>query len=409
MTIRSHCDVAVIGAGPAGSVVAAILARKGYRVTVLEKAIFPRFSIGESLLPQCMAFIEEAGLIDHVAAGGFQIKEGAAFCHKGEYSSFDFSEKFTPGWHSTYQVQRARFDAILADGAAETGAEIHYGHEIRSVDFDDDGVSLAYRSLDGDEGRLQARFCLDGSGFGQTLSAFLGLNVPTDSPIRRSFFTHVIDHIDNTQFERNKVLIIIHDRLPTVWLWLIPFADGTSSIGVVGDESVLGGSEDHRSVLTSMISGSERLSRLLGNAEFHRPVQTIAGYASRTKTVHGMHFALLGNAGGFIDPVFSSGVTIALKSASLAAAALDKSFRGIVVDWDSEFAEPLRIGVDTFRQFVNAWYDGRLRRIVFTAKRNPQIQRMICSILAGYAWDEANPFVAQSSRGLDALAALCAP
>lgn len=407
MSVQKTCDVAVIGAGPAGAVAAALLVRKGYDVVVLEKQIFPRFSIGESLLPQCMEFIEEAGLIDWVKNGDFQVKEGAAFCYKDEYCGFDFSRKFTTGWNSTYQVQRARFDHLLAQGAAAAGATIHYGFETVGIEFDETGVTLVYRDPEGTEGRLRARFCLDGSGFGQTLSALLNLSVPTGAPPRRAVFTHVIDHIDPAEFERKKVLITIHDHLPALWLWLIPFGDGTASLGVVGDDAVVMGNGDHGAVLKEMVAGSKRLSRILRNAEFHRPFQTIAGYAFRTETVYGNRFALLGNASGFIDPMFSSGVTIALKSSSLAAAAVDNMFLGLPVDWESEFAKPLEIGVETFRNFVNAWYDGRLQRIVFMARRDPSIEKMICSVLAGYAWDETNPFVAQPGRGLDALAALC--
>jgi flavin-dependent dehydrogenase len=123
----------------------------------------------------------------------------------------------------------------------------------------------------------------------------------------------------------------------------------------------------------------------------------------------GPGFALLGNAAEFLDPVFSSGITIAMKSASLAAQVLDRQLKGEAVDWQREFADELRKGVDVFRLYVYAWYDGRFQDIMFSSNRAPGIRRMICSILAGYAWDDSNPFVADAERRLDMLAQLCRP
>jgi flavin-dependent dehydrogenase len=124
--------------------------------------------------------------------------------------------------------------------------------------------------------------------------------------------------------------------------------------------------------------------------------------------MHGPGFALLGNAAEFLDPVFSSGVTIAMRSASMATKVLDRQLRGETVDWSSEFEEPLRRGVDTFRAYVRAWYDGRFQDIMFAKTQPPEIRRMICAILAGYAWDVENPFVAEPERRLDMVAQLCA-
>ncbi len=108
----------------------------------------------------------------------------------------------------------------------------------------------------------------------------------------------------------------------------------------------------------------------------------------------GPGFALLGNAGEFLDPVFSSGVTIAVKSASLAVAALDRRAAGEAVDWEADYAQPLRAGVDCFRAFVESWYAGSFQKIIFHERQTPAVRRMICAILAGYAWDTENPYVA---------------
>lgn len=407
MSIAQRCDVAIIGAGPAGAVAAALLAGKGYDVVILERQVFPRFSIGESLLPQCMIFLEEAGLLNAVAAAEFQPKNGAAFDRGESHAIFDFSDKFTAGWSETFEVQRARFDAILADQAEARGVAVHYDCEITAVGMDDDHLTLSYRGPDG-EATLQSRFCLDASGYGQILAKSQDLIRPADWPTRESIFTHVIDNMDAETFDRNKILITVHPEQHDVWFWLIPFSDGSSSLGTVAAETVLARfGQDNETALRDVVGETRRLASLMTGAEFHKPCQRFSGYASNVARLHGDKFALIGNAGGFLDPVFSSGVTIALKSASLAAGALDRQFQGQKVDWTEAFETPLKRGVETFREFVSAWYDGRLQDIIFSTNHNHKIRQMVCSILAGYAWDEENPYVSQTERRLTTLATLC--
>lgn len=128
-------DVVITGAGPSGSVAAALLRQKGHRVMVLEREAFPRFSIGESLLPQSMVYLEEAGLLADVEQAGFQHKNGASFCWRGALTDFDFRDRWGEGWSTTYQVERARFDDVLARGAARAGAEVRFRHEVTALDL----------------------------------------------------------------------------------------------------------------------------------------------------------------------------------------------------------------------------------------------------------------------------------
>jgi flavin-dependent dehydrogenase len=402
------CDVAVIGAGPAGAVASALLVQKGHRVVVLEREHFPRFSIGESLLPQSMEFLEEAGMIDAVQQAGFQIKDGAAFEAGGRFFAFEFADKVSPGWSTTYQVKRAQFDKVLADEAARFGAKIYYGQTITAFDETPDGVALSYAGAAGG-GRLKTQFCLDGSGFGRVLPRLLDLDRPSEWPVRQALFTHVTDHIDPAGFDRNKILITVHPIHRDVWFWLIPFSDGTCSLGVVGEVGVVQGAPgiDDAAKLRHWVFSVPNLGRLLARAEWNVPVRQLAGYAAKVSSLHGKRFALLGNAGEFLDPIFSSGVTIALKSSSLAARCLDRQLHGEEVDWQAEFAEPLTKGIDTFRHFVRAWYDGQLQDIIFSAdKAEPRVRQMVCAILAGYAWDADNPLVARTAPRLAALAEL---
>lgn len=406
---RERRQVVVVGAGPSGAIASALLRRRGRDVLVLERQQFPRFSIGESLLAHCLDFVAEAGMISAVEQGGFQYKNGAAFACGSRYSDYDFGEAFTPGRVSTYQVQRGSFDKLLADEAQRQGVDIRYQVEIVAAEAGRSGSMLTARLADGTLTSIEADFVLDASGFGRTLPRLLDLERPSNFPIRSSVFTHVADHIPAGRFDRNKIRVTIHPRHQDVWFWLIPFPNGRCSLGVVARKELLAtypGTPDVR--LRALVAEEPGLASLLAEAEWDTVVREISGYAANVTSMHGPGFALLGNAAEFLDPVFSSGVTIAMRSASMAVDVLDRQLAGETVDWTHEFERPLRRGVDCFREYVEAWYDGRFQRILFHEGQTPEIRAMICSVLAGYAWDEKNPFVAQPRRRLDKLAEWCA-
>jgi flavin-dependent dehydrogenase len=401
-------DVIVIGAGPSGAIASALLVQKGYSVLVIEREEFPRFSIGESLLPQCMAFVEEAGMLAAVQAGDFQFKNGAAFQHDGKYTDFNFTEKFSPGPGTTFQVQRGRFDKILADEAARFGADIRYRHEITAVDVSGERPQVTYRTPEGEIHKASAKFLLDASGFGRTLPRLLDLEYPSDFPVRQACFTHVRDNITDKNFDRNKILVSIHPTRRDVWYWTIPFANGTCSLGVVAKQEFFTPyTENLEERLMAIVREEPRLAKLLERAEIIQPARQITGYSANVKSLQGNNFALLGNAGEFLDPVFSSGVTIAMKSASMAAGLLDRQMKGETINWETEYAIPLKKGVDAFRTFVTAWYDQRFQDIIFHHTQLDNVKAMICSILAGYAWDENNPYVKESERRVNVLAEIC--
>ncbi len=401
-------NVIIIGAGPAGCVAAALLQKKGHQVTIIERDRFPRFSIGESLLPQCMDYIEQAGMLEAVKAAGFQIKTGAVFIEEDKQSEFCFSDKFSPGFDSTFQVQRDQFDLLLANEAQRMGTEIRWNQEVIAASFLDEGPVLTIKQSNEESYQVEADFVLDASGFGRVLPRLLNLEKPSDFPYRQSLFTHVEDHIDCKFYDRNKIRIIVHPQQRDVWYWLIPFSNGRCSIGVVGEPEFFEGlGNNHENVFRQLIQQEPSLAALLKNASYDTPVNNIKGYSANVTSLYGNGYALLGNAGEFIDPVFSSGVTIAMKSASLAAEILDKQLQQQKVDWQKEFVEPLQIGVETFRTFVSAWYQGGLQDVVFYDQQLPTIKQMICSILAGYVWDLNNPYVKNSRARLNTLTEIC--
>ena len=406
----TRTDIVIIGAGPAGSVAAALLAAKGHRVEMIERAHFPRFSIGESLLAQSIEYLDQAGLLDDVVAHGFQFKDGAAFHLDGETTSIYFPDKSAPGPSTTFQVMRADFDDILAKGAVKKGAKLNFGQEVIAFESDKNGAAVTVRDEAGETRRIEARFALDASGFGRTLSKLCDLETPSDFPVRRAVYGQVVDHISEPGFDRNKILVSIHPENREIWYWLIPLKDGISSIGVVGpQEAIAGAGATEHERLWNLIGQVPYKARVLKDAEVFRPAATIIGYACNVKSLVGPNFALLGNAAEFLDPVFSSGVTIAFKSASLAANLIDRQFKGETVDWQKEFAEELYVGIDTFRACVDAWYTGALQRIIFNRpKTMNDVTRQLTSVLAGYAWDRKNMFVRQPRRAMHTEDEWCA-
>ena len=250
---------------------------------------------------------------------------------------------------------------------------------------------------------------IDASGFGRTLPRLLNLERASDFPVRAALFTHIEDHVEAGAFDRQKIRVSIHPREREVWYWLIPFSNGRSSLGVVASREFhqrYQGSTSER--LWQIVGEEPSLAKLLSQARPVAQVGEIVGYAANVTRLHGDGFVLLGNAAEFLDPVFSSGVTIAMQSASLAAHAIDRQLQGETVDWSAAFDKPLKYGVETFRAFVNSWYDGTLQDVIFYPRQEEQIRRHICSVLAGYAWDRANPYTgAHAQRRLGALARLC--
>lgn len=404
-------DIAVIGAGPGGSMAATLLRQRGWQVTLLERSRFPRFSIGESLLPQCMEWLELAGMMDAMKAAGFQHKRGAAFAQDTRYGEIDYAERFTPGWSWTWEVQRAKFDQIMADEAVRNGVDLRFEQTVDAIDFDEAGAPrLRVSEANGDSYELSARFVCDGSGFGRVLPRLLGLDKPTSHPPRAAMFTHVEDRIDAPDYDRDKILLATHPQREDVWYWLIPFSNGRASLGVTGNPEIVDTKcTDPAALLRLLIEQEPRMRRLLANAVFDDQVRTVNSYSVSVSRMHGPGYALLGNAGEFIDPVFSSGVTLAMKSAVLAADLIDRQLRGEPADWDVEFETPLRAGCDVFRIFVEAWYDGSLRNVFFQPNPTVEIRSMMSSILAGYVWDQNNPYVSKPQRRLRALCHSCAP
>ncbi len=384
------------------------------RLYRLERSVFPRFSIGESLLPACMETLKKANMLDAVNDAGFQFKNGAAFRRNDAFTYFDFTDKHSLGEGTTFQVQRGPFDQLLADEAIKQGVEIRFQNTVTAVDIEADKLLLSVTDESGEGYQIEAEFIFDASGYGRVLPRLLDLELPSDFPARKAVFTHVVDNIDDStaqaiSYDRNKITIYVHPDNSDTWYWLIPFSNGVCSFCVVAaPEFFEAYPQDSIAALEQLISEEPHLRQLFVNATLPNSGGVIDGYSVDVKHLATSKYALLGNAGEFLDPVFSSGVTIAMKSAELAVdALLPQLINGETVDWDKACSEPLMIGVDTFRAYVEGWYDGRLQSVIFTEHPNQAVKQKISAILAGYAWDTSNPFVEKPQARLTTLAELC--
>jgi flavin-dependent dehydrogenase len=398
-------DVLVIGAGPAGAIAAALLHREKFRVLVVEKQTFPRFVIGESMLPISMNLLEDAGLLDAVQRQQFMRKNGAVILRGNETCNFDFSTQFTAGYDYTFQVPRGDFDKTLADTVAARGVDVRYRHGVKAVNFNATHAMAVVEDPGGGTLEVTARFILDCSGYGRVLPRLLKLDVPSTFPPREALFTHVTGDLRPPGREEGKIWICMHPD--GAWIWIIPFSNGKTSVGAVAApeffQKFSGDPETHlRAILMSDPNAAKRLAKI----QFAMPTQRINSFSCSVNQLFGDKFALAGNATEFLDPVFSSGVALALASAQRAAQVLIRQWRGEPVDWQVDYADYVMQGINTFRAYVAAWYDGKLPQIFFAAQRNPDIMRQVCSVLAGYVWDKSNPYVAQAKRKLAVLAKL---
>jgi flavin-dependent dehydrogenase len=396
-------DVLVIGAGPAGTIAAAIVKKAGFNVTVVEKMKFPRFVIGESLLPRCMEALEEAGFLEAVKAKGFQEKYGAKFVKNGKTADYFFADQFTQGWNWTWQVPRGEFDKTLADTAESMGIPIHYETTVTGITFNGSQSVTTVVDKDGNSSQIEARFIIDGSGYGRVIPKLFNLDKPSNLPTRKALFAHTVDTKRSMDDEPNRITIVVHK--PGIWVWIIPFSNGVTSLGFVGDRSFFDGYEGtDEEKLRAMIANEPWIAERMKDTEFVFGTKTLEGWSSTCEKFYGDGFVLTGNVTEFLDPVFSSGVTLASVSSQLSAHLVIRTLNGETVDWQTEYQNIMMQGVNTFRSYVNAWYEGTLDTIFFAKAPRQDIKNKICSVLAGYVWDIKNPYVREHDIALQRLA-----
>lgn len=402
---KEDVDVLVIGAGPSGCVSSAYLNNQGVKVKVVEKTKFPRPVVGESLIPKVMDNLDAVGFIPAIQKVGFEKKSCSRFLRDGVDCTFHFDQKFGEGWDWTWQVPRADFDLVIANEAKRQGVEIEFQAEVTGIQFDGSNSTTTIRDVDGNEKQINAKFVIDSSGYGRVLPNLLGLDAPSNLTGNSSIFVHCKDTNRPEGVEGTQITFEVIEQ--EIWFWVIPFSNGVTSIGVVGKTELIEGlsaSGDAEEAMRNTIKRSQQFKERFINDEFvFNPVKKI-NYACTVSKMYGDGFALTGNSSGFLDPVFSSGVALATTSGLLAAKLVTRQFNGEQVDWENEFANYMKKGYEVFSTYVKEWYNGNLQELFFHQPANEEVKYKICAVLAGYAWNDENPFVKKHERIISNLA-----
>jgi flavin-dependent dehydrogenase len=374
-------DVAIIGGGPAGSTAATLLARAGRRVIVLERDKFPRFHIGESLLPFSMKAFTRMGLHEKFSRAGFMKKFGGEFFSacRDEGIKFYFEDAYRSQTDHSYQVTRADFDRLLLDHAAENGAQVREEILVERVEFSNDGATLGWRdarpgsnsnraSGQSDFGEIQARYVIDASGRNSVLGNTFKIKKTYDHLQKLSIFAHY-DGMWRAEGRDGTLTGLVRgiDR----WFWIIPLTAARTSIGVVLDNEIFRQSKmSPEDFLEQALAEQPVMSKRMTSARRVSEVHVAADFSYRSTRFYGDRWLLAGDAAGFIDPIFSSGVFLAVFSgedcADILNATLDdprkarRLFRA--------YERRLNRAMDVYLRFVDAWYTKEFIE-VFSAPR----------------------------------------
>jgi geranylgeranyl reductase family protein len=374
-------DVAIIGGGPAGSTAATLLARAGRQVIVLEREKFPRFHIGESLLPFSMKAFTRMDLLEKFNQAGFLKKYGGEFfsacCDKGV--KFYFKDAYRSQTDHSYQVTRGDFDKLLLDHARENGAEVHEQTAVEGVDFANEHVDLSVAN----RGNVKARYLIDASGRNSILGNKFKIKKTYDHLKKLSIFGHYngvtrAEGIDGTLTG----LIRGIDR----WFWIIPLTPERTSIGVVLDSDTFKRSKQTpEDFLEEAIREQPILAKRMQNARRVSEVYVASDFSYRSTKLYGDRWVMAGDAAGFIDPIFSSGVFLAVFSGELAADALHEVLAQprMAKKLFPRYEKKVNRAMDVYLRFVDAWYTREFIEIFSAPREFLNLPPAVNAVLGG--------------------------
>jgi len=381
-------DVIVIGGGPSGSTVASRLVQRGRRVLLLEKEHFPRFHIGESLLPCSMPLFEELGVMPALLEHGFLPKYAAEFVTADGTLTrrYAFADGLIPGAPSAFEVDRAEFDQVLLENAKKLGVEVREGATVVRFELTRESAEVTVRDDSGTESHHSAQLLIDATGQSSFLAGKLDMREMDQGLKNFAVFSH-FEGAERHEGKREGDISVV--LVPGGWWWVIPLADGRTSVGQVGPRSMLRGKKPDEAYLHEQIAATPYLAKRLAKATRVAPVRTISDYSYVSKKLAGDRFVLVGDAGAFIDPVFSTGVYLGMVGAFRAAEAVDAALaagrfsRREFVAYEAW----VRKQVDAYKKFVKGFYKPEFVELLMAPSEFLDLRAAITSLLAGFGVD----------------------